>query len=62
MHQQEYHSRILLFAHTLFLCVFLFISEQTAIISLYFINWLAFITEIYPFKTQWLLYVLYHQV
>ena len=30
--------------HTLFMC-FVWISEQTAIISLYSINWLVFITE-----------------
>jgi len=29
----------------LYLCVFLWISEQTAIISLYSINWLVFVTE-----------------
>jgi len=31
---------------TLCIYVFLWISEQTAIISLYSINWLVFITEI----------------
>jgi hypothetical protein len=30
--------------HTVFMC-FVWISEQTAIISLYYINWLVFITE-----------------
>jgi hypothetical protein len=30
--------------HTVFMC-FVWISEQTAIISLYNINWLVFITE-----------------
>ena len=37
--------------------VFLWISEQTAIISLYNINWLVFITEISPSVAQWSLYV-----
>ena len=32
-------------AHSLYLCVFVWISEQTAIISLYNINWLVFVTE-----------------
>jgi hypothetical protein len=46
---------------------FLWISEQTAIISLYKIKWLVFITEMecvycavrieFSFKAQWLLYV-----
>ena len=36
---------------------FVWISEQTAIISLYNINWLVFITEFYTFVAQWLLYV-----
>jgi len=36
---------------------FVWISEQTAIISPYSINWLVFITEIYPSKAQWLLYI-----
>jgi len=31
--------------HTVFMC-FVWISKQTAIISLYNINWLVFITEI----------------
>jgi hypothetical protein len=58
--------------HSVFMC-FVWISEQTAITSLYNINWLVCITEtecvycavrnvfIYnvyqPFKSQWLLYV-----
>jgi hypothetical protein len=55
--------------HSVFMC-FVWISEQTAIISLYSINWLVFITEtecVYsavrtesltiPSKVQWLLYV-----
>ena len=42
---------------TLCVYVFVWISEQTAIISLYNINWLVFITEIWPFKDQWSLYV-----
>ena len=37
--------KILRSAHTVYLCVFVWISEQTAIISLYSINWLVFITE-----------------
>jgi len=41
--------------HSVFMC-FVWISEQTAIISLYNINWLVFITEI-PFAGQWSLYV-----
>ena len=32
--------------------VFVWIWEQTAIISLYSINWLVFITDIYPFKAH----------
>ena len=36
---------------------FVWIWEQTAIISLYSINFLVFITEIQHFKAQWLLYV-----
>ena len=43
-------------SHNLFMC-FVWIWEQTAIISLYSINWLVFITEIYPFTAQRLLYV-----
>ena len=31
---------------TLHLCVFVWISEQTATFSLYFINWLVFMTEV----------------
>jgi hypothetical protein len=42
--------------HSVFMC-FVWIWEQTAIISLYSINWLVFIRDIYPFKAQWLLYV-----
>ena len=42
--------------HSVFMS-FLWISEQTAVISLYSINWLVFITEIQPFKAQWSLYV-----
>jgi hypothetical protein len=33
------------FPHSVFMC-FVWISEQTAIISLYSINWLVFITEV----------------
>ena len=42
--------------HSVFMC-FVWIWEQTAIISLYSINWPVFITEIQPFKAQWSLYV-----
>jgi hypothetical protein len=37
-------QEILCSAHTLFMC-FVWFSEQTAIISLYSINWLVFTTE-----------------
>ena len=43
-------------SHSVFMW-FVWIWGQTAIISLYNINWLVFITQIYPFKTKWLLYV-----
>jgi hypothetical protein len=36
---------ILRFIHSVLLSVFIWISEQTAILSLYSINWLVFITE-----------------
>jgi len=36
---------------------FVWISEQAEIISLYYINWLVFITEIQPSTAQWSLYV-----
>jgi hypothetical protein len=39
-----YDSAVLRSAHSVFMC-FVWISEQTAIISLYSINWLVFITE-----------------
>ena len=42
--------------HSVFMC-FVWIWEQTAIVSLYSINWLVFITEIWPFKAQWSLHV-----
>ena len=42
--------------HSVFMC-FVWISEQTAIIYIYSINWLVFITEIQPFTAQWSLYV-----
>ena len=45
MYHQVWHSEILRPAHTVYLCVFLWISEQTAIISVHIINWLVFITE-----------------
>jgi len=38
------HNAFMCFAHNAFMC-FVRISEQTAIISLYSINWLVFITE-----------------
>ena len=44
------------YPHTVFMC-FVWIWEQTAIISLYNINWLVCITEIYPFIALWSLYV-----
>ena len=40
-----WHSTILRSAHTAVFMCFVWISEQTAIISLYSINWLVFITE-----------------
>ena len=47
--------------HSVFMC-FVWISEQTAIISLYNINWLVWITQIWPFIAQWSLYLppVYH--
>jgi hypothetical protein len=42
--------------HSVFMC-FVWISEQTAIISVYSINWLDFIKEIYHFVAHWSLYV-----
>jgi hypothetical protein len=39
------YKRILSSAHTVYLCVLYGSQEQTAIISLYSINWLVFITE-----------------
>ena len=44
MYQQLKHSEILCSAHSAFIC-FVWISEQTAIISLYSINWLVCMTE-----------------
>jgi len=44
MYRQLQHSQILRSAHTLFM-YFVWIPEQTAIISIYSINWLVFITE-----------------
>jgi len=38
--------KILRSAHTLYLCVFVWIWEQIAIISLYNINWLVCVTKI----------------
>ena len=43
-HEVE-HSAILFSAHTVYLCVFCGIWEQTAIISLYSIDWMVCITE-----------------
>ena len=42
---QAYYTNILRSAHTAVFMCFVWISEQTAIISLYNINWLDFITE-----------------
>jgi len=44
MYNQLQHPQILRSAHNAFKC-FLCVSEQTAIISLYSIDWLVFITE-----------------
>ena len=44
MYHHVYHSQILPLAHTVYLCS-VWISEQTAIISLYIINWPIFTTE-----------------
>jgi hypothetical protein len=44
MYQQVWHTKILRSAHSVFMC-FVWIWEQTAIISLYSINRLIFITE-----------------
>jgi hypothetical protein len=44
MQHQVYHPTTVRCAHAVFVC-FVFIWEQTAIISLYSINWLVFITE-----------------
>ena len=44
MYRQFKHSAILRSAHSVFMC-FVWIWEQTAIISLYNINWLVCITE-----------------
>ena len=41
---QVLHSKILRYARRVHVCVFIRISEQTAIIFLYSINWLVFIT------------------
>jgi hypothetical protein len=43
-YHQIWHSKILRSAHTVFMC-FVWISEQTAVIFLYGIDWLAFVTE-----------------
>ena len=43
---------------SIFMC-FVWISEQTTIISLYSINWLVFITEIYPLQPSG--YYMYRQ-
>jgi hypothetical protein len=44
VYQQVYYPEIRRSAHTVLIC-FVWISEQTAIISVYSINWLVFITE-----------------
>jgi len=44
MHQQ-FNIQQLYALPTLYLCVFVFISEQTATCATYSINWLVFITE-----------------
>jgi len=44
MYHRLQHSEILCSAHNAFIC-FAWISEQTAMISLYSINWLVFITD-----------------
>ena len=44
MHQQ-FNTQQLYVLPTLYLCVFLFIWEQTATYATYSINWLVFITE-----------------
>ena len=44
MYHQVYHSTILRSAQTVYF-FFVWISEETAIISLYNINWLVFVTE-----------------
>ena len=45
MYRQLKNSRILRYAHTAVFVCFVWISEQTAIISLYSINWLVCVTE-----------------
>ena len=45
MYRQVSHLQTLRSAHTSVFICFVWISEQTAIISLYSINWLVFITE-----------------
>jgi hypothetical protein len=44
MHHQVWHLQILRSTNSTFMC-FVWISEQTAIISLHSIKWLVFITE-----------------
>jgi len=45
VYRQVQHSTILRSTHTAVFMCFVWISEHTAIISLYNINWLVFITE-----------------
>jgi len=58
--QQFYvlHTHTHTHTHTVFKC-FVWISEQTAIISLYSTNWLVFIIEIGPIKPS--IYYMYGQ-
>ena len=43
-HEVQHLKNSTFFPHSVFMC-FVWISEQTAIISLYSINWLVFVTE-----------------
>jgi len=45
MHQQ-FNIQQLYFLPTLYLCIFLFIWEETATFATYIINWLVFVTEL----------------
>ena len=57
MYRQFNIQHFYILPHTAVFMCFVWISEQTAIISLHNINWLVFITEIFPSKAQWSLYV-----